>query len=203
MPITEVKGLEVLGCKVFIDCPESNPEYADIFSDEMQILTQRRYFSLDAKSNARKERLAMNEIENYIPTVISDELGQTHYGKVLVELEKCHICHRYMINSRDAKYGLFPKYDKITIEKQMERAGWVQRSSVEVDEKYICCECAEAGKADFHCSLCNQRRLTDKIQESFGDPAEFLCTPCYESVPAKVWDEKVEKLREVHRYDFE
>ena len=145
----------------------------------------------------------MNEKENYIPTVISDELGRTHYGKVLVELEKCPICHRYMIDSRNAKYGLFPKYCKITIEKQIERAGWVQRSCVEVDGHDICRECAEAGKADFLCALCEQRKLTDKIEESFGDLAEHLCADCYESVPAKIWDKKVEKLRERHRYDFD
>ena len=143
----------------------------------------------------------MAEIENYTPEVIKSD--SCFYGLVLVELEKCPLCHKYMIDIIGVKYGLFPKWRRITIEKQIERAGWAQRSSVKVDDKNICNECVKAGKADFLCALCKQRKPTNKIKDSFGDPAEFLCTDCYETVPAKVWDEKTSKLREKHRYDYE
>ena len=145
----------------------------------------------------------MDELDNYTPQIIFSELGKTPYGKVLVELEKCPICGKYMLDSRDAKYGLFPKYVDIKIEKQMERAGWVQRSCVKVDDNDICFECAEAGKADFLCALCKDRKPTDKVEESIGDPPEFLCTDCYESVPAKTWNAALHELRKSHCYDYE
>jgi len=139
----------------------------------------------------------MNELDNYTPEVIDG------YGKVLVELEKCPLCGKYMVDAKGAKYGLFPKYININIDKQMERAGWVLRSCTKVDDKNICSECTEAGKADFLCTLCKQRKPTDKIKEEIGDPTEYICTDCYETMPAKEWDEKICKIREIHRYDFE
>ena len=61
----------------------------------------------------------------------------------------------------------------------------------------------KAGKADFLCALCNERKSTDKIQESIGDAPEFLCKDCYDTVSAKIWDDKLDELQEAHRYDYE
>lgn len=52
------------------------------------------------------------------------------------------------------------------------------------------------------CALCNKLRK-GKPQEAIGDPPEFMCTPCYETVPAKIWIAKRDALWEEHRYDFE
>lgn len=71
-----------------------------------------------------------------------------------------------------------------------------------VDDEPICIECEQAGKSDFLCALCKERKRSNKKQESFGDPSEFLCTDCYETKPAKIWDEKVDELVEAHRYDY-
>jgi len=59
------------------------------------------------------------------------------------------------------------------------------------------------GKASFVCTLCNERRTSDQVQERFGDPPEFLCKICYSSVSALKWDQKNKELNEAHRYDFE
>jgi hypothetical protein len=40
-----------------------------------------------------------------------------------------------------------------------------------------------------------------QVEEQFGDPAEYLCKPCYETVPASVWDAAKERLRRSHQYD--
>lgn len=85
----------------------------------------------------------------------------------------------------------------------MKRANMVYLSSTQVDGDPICKECEAAGKADFLCALCEKRYPSSEVKESIGWPAEFLCKNCYETKPAKIWDEKVDELQEDHRYDFD
>ena len=80
---------------------------------------------------------------------------------------------------------------------------WAENSHVKVDGYPICKECANKNLADFLCELCHTRKPTSKIQESFGDPPEFLCQDCYKTTPAAIWCDKVEDLEGSHRYDFE
>jgi hypothetical protein len=77
------------------------------------------------------------------------------------------------------------------------------RSNTKVDDKYICKDCEKSGKADFLCVMCESRKHTGKIKESFGDPPEYLCIDCYETATAKKWEEAVEELNQIHRYDFD
>lgn len=123
------------------------------------------------------------------------------YVEMLIEAKKCPICSKVMIHK--AKAGIFPMYIAINQDAQMKNAGIVFTSNVSVDDKLICVECEASGKADFKCELCGERRPTNLIQESFGYPPEFLCKVCYETVPAKQWDEKTDELYDQHKYDFE
>ena len=41
----------------------------------------------------------------------------------------------------------------------------------------------------------------NKIQDQFGDPSEFLCSDCYETVSAKEWNNIENILIEKHIYD--
>ena len=118
------------------------------------------------------------------------------YGVMLVQLCQCPCCKQMMFDG-------FPKWFYIELDAQLKRAKWVKKSDIIVDDKHICVTCEKAGKADFLCALCEQRKPTDKLNDSFGDPAEHLCTDCYETVPAIVWDKKVNELQEEHRYDFD
>lgn len=136
-------------------------------------------------------------MEKYIPKI--HEGGR--YVEMLLEAKKCKCCNKVMITKETN--NLFPMYYAINQEAQMKAAGLVYITSTLVDDEPICIECEQSGKASFLCALCEERKTTDKKQESFGDPAEFLCKDCYESVPAKKWDEKVDELRESHYWDFE
>lgn len=121
--------------------------------------------------------------------------------KFELETSPCASCKRPML--KKAKEGLFPFTYDFTQEKQMEALGVVLESSSRIDDNKICVECEAEGKASITCSLCDQSKPSSKMQESFGDPAEYLCSDCYATVPAKVWDDKMEELRKTHRWDFE
>lgn len=138
----------------------------------------------------------MNE---YTPKIIED--ANIVYIEMLIEGKRCHTCKKVMIHK--CARGVFPNYLRINQAAQMESAGMVYNSYTEVDGKKICIECKESDKADFKCSLCEQRYPTSEIQEQFGDPPEYLCKSCYATVPAKTWEESCEKLLNEHRYDFE
>lgn len=121
----------------------------------------------------------------------------------MIRLEPCHLCQKDMVTKPEGGYDTWPHWIGNDLKAQTERAGFVFRSRIKVDDEYICTECEQKGRATFECALCGQRKPTDKIKSSFGDPPEFLCMDCYESVPAKTWEEKIKELHKQHRYDFE
>lgn len=133
--------------------------------------------------------------ETFVPYVLAPG-----FGVVMVELNICTRCERQTLAIENG--WKTPAYYKAARVAQMKRAGWVDRAyATTADEGTLCVECAPVAAA-FKCSLCEKERH-GKPEESYGDPPEFLCTPCFETVPAKVWHEKSEALREAHRYDFE
>lgn len=142
------------------------------------------------------------DLSKFKPTVLASHHGPT--GLMLVALDECPICHKYMVHAPAGTRKLFPPhYTGCGFEEQLKRADWVVASAVKVDDHLICAPCAGQGKATFFCYLCQTTKPTSEICEDFGDPAEFLCKQCYETVPAKRWNEATQRLRELHRYDFE
>ena len=138
-------------------------------------------------------------METYIPKIHKEKCHT--YVEMLIEAEECPLCKKVMIEK--ATRGIFPYYVAIDQEAQAKKSDIVFKSQTKVDDSNICENCKSEGKADFLCALCNERKTTDKIQESIGDPAEFLCTDCYESVSAKEWSIAKKELYDSHRYDFE
>jgi len=118
-----------------------------------------------------------------------------------VRAEKCELCGRVMIPK--APSGIYANYFEDTQEEQAKRKKLQFISDIKVDGKYICQDCADKGKADFLCVMCKERKQSDKKEISFGDPKEYLCTDCYETVPAKDWDLKVDEMENLHRWDYE
>lgn len=131
--------------------------------------------------------------------------GGTIYVSVLIEAKQCHICKNVMVRKGTAYFngGHFPNWRDMTLEKQVEAADLRIESRAIVDGHYICQTCCDEGKADFLCALCNIRRPSTEIKQSFGEPAEYLCGTCYNTVPAKIWEEKSDTLTQLHQYDFE
>ena len=138
-------------------------------------------------------------MESYIPQIIEEG----RYATMLVRLGACHICKKPMVYHPGRRVGTFPPYFKLTFEAQTESAGFVVSSGACVDGQDVCKSCFEAGLVDLLCVLCNQRRASYKAKESFGDPPEYLCIDCYETVTARAWHDAVLKLEGKHRYDFE
>ena len=137
----------------------------------------------------------------YTPKIIDGK-----YMLFAAQAEQCPICKKIMVKKLSRYYNeqaFFPAWMEMNQDAQMKRAGLVYVGSVRVDDDVICDECEKAGKVDFKCELCGERKPANKIQERFGDPADFLCKDCYEIIPAKVWDEKCDQLEEEHKYDYE
>ena len=142
----------------------------------------------------------MTEDEVLFKPHIIEEIGENNaYGIMLVELRKCPICKKWMLTK-----GIFPAAAYGTDRKaQLERAGWVSQSHSYDTMGEICVECERSGKETFKCCLCGKEQKTSEITDSFGKPAEFLCKSCYSTTPAKIWDEKISRLYDKHRYDYE
>jgi hypothetical protein len=114
-----------------------------------------------------------------------------------LQTKKCPYCGKQMMDRSDLFSSLKDQ------EIQMKKLGVVFRSNATKDNQYICVECKEKGVASFTCSLCGEQRSYEDMQQSFGDPPEYLCKHCYNIVPAKAWDNKVDELLDIHKYDFE
>ena len=138
----------------------------------------------------------------YIPKIIDDR-----HALFMVALSVCPKCGHKMVAPPDRYQAqwtdTFPKFNRERFDEQAKRAGLRIKSGVQVDGYHICTVCAEEGKADFLCKLCSQRKPTDKIEKSFGDPSEYLCSDCFKTVTAKEWAKAVKELEDAHRYDFE
>lgn len=141
---------------------------------------------------------------DYFKPEIIEEHTHTAYGTLLVTLEKCHVCEKWMIAMYcpPTHFGSSSLFGPIGFDYQIKEAGWVLRSGATRDDYEICKECFNAGQEGFRCALCNQVKPMSKSQESFGYPTEYLCKDCFEIIPAKVWAEKVKELIEKHKYDF-
>ena len=127
------------------------------------------------------------------------------YGRMVVSTARCWTCKRVMVDRprRDSyPHYTFPSSMDINFDAQLKMAGWVAQSDQKAAGEWaICEECAASGKASFECALCGQTRTSDRKEERIGDPPEFLCRDCYETVPAKEWDDKVQQLQREHQYD--
>jgi len=148
----------------------------------------------------------MSNLDDYTPEIIGNK------AKMLVDLGKCSICGKKMLkitakmagNLTSLNFNLFPHYYVHNLRAQMNRAFIVFQSNMkDKNNNYICEECVKEGKSTFVCALCGEKRSSDLREESFGDPPEFLCKICYETVPAKIWEEKKEELYNTHRWDFD
>jgi hypothetical protein len=134
--------------------------------------------------------------EEFTPALMP---GTDRFAYFVLAVDTCANCGTVMTN------GHFPIYNKLTLNAQLERAGWRLRSGIEADVPYgeLCQVCADAGVARFKCALCGEERTSNEIKEQYGDPSEYLCTVCYETRTAKEWEEAEERLYAAHRYDYE
>lgn len=131
--------------------------------------------------------------------------GNGVYIEMCLEGKLCPVCNKPMLNKHNFNYGdnIFPNYYIQHQKAQMERCGIEFISSAVVDNERICEACAAQGKACFKCHYCNAMLSSELIEKSFGEPAEYLCKNCYETLSAKKWDEAVKQLEDDHEYDYE
>lgn len=139
-------------------------------------------------------RLAMNYKNEFTP--------DGKYVTMFIPVEECTSCRNKMVLKE--KYpGIFSPHVTMTQKAQAARIGlhW-QHGKFFPGEDLLCTTCIEAGLATFKCYICKETKATDRIQESIGIlSTDYLCKDCYATVPAKVWDEKLEELEKEHEYD--
>ena len=138
------------------------------------------------------------------PQIVS-ESNDLAIGMVHVALHKCPTCGRWMLDpSADRTRHVFATEYPDQLREYLALADWRFASGVTVnDDSIICEQCASENKGSLTCALCGEVRESSQKQTSVGDPPEFLCTVCYETKPAKVWEEKYKELLKAHRYDYE
>lgn len=141
-------------------------------------------------------------VDEYVPKIY--DKGSFPKIQVLLKTMLCGICKTPMLPDM---HKFFPIDRWNNQKEQMIRGGIKEQSSVhDCNGKPICIDCKESGKIEFTCRMCEQKKPSSKIQESFGyseGDIDYLCTDCYETCPAKIWDEKVEELNSEHKYDYE
>lgn len=137
----------------------------------------------------------------YVPSIFA-QAGQT-YAEMLVELSPCPGCGLLMLDVDKQRDRAFPRWYLADVDAQLKRANWRRIGTGRINDDRICTQCTSEGRGSFDCALCNERRPSDQIKESFGDPSEYLCKVCFETRTAKEWADKHEALYDRHRYDFE
>jgi hypothetical protein len=147
----------------------------------------------------RALREQAKELEGYTPTRFSPELSLFAF---LLEALPCVHCAKPTMPNLER--GPFPAAWHTMFSAQRDRAGIQPMAHWHDTNQPVCVECVKNSAGAFECSHCGKTRQLNESHQSFGcSPAEHLCVPCYERVPAKQWDGLVAELEEQHRYDFE
>lgn len=139
------------------------------------------------------------QIREFVPTVLAPDIAV-----MLVRCQSCTQCRRTMIEKSDRARSAFPLYMHASVDAQIKRAGWVDASyATNENGGQLCVECAVAHAA-FKCYACNLVRRGEP-KETFGwgslMTVHYLCLHCFETVPAKRWEELQDELRQEHQYD--
>ena len=125
---------------------------------------------------------------------------------MLCYFSPCGTCGKLMVpKPREdwSRVQVWPSWGEVSLDEQMRRGDLVYASRARSNNAIICEPCSQAGRSTFICHLCKTERPSSALQDSFGDPPDHLCKPCYETVPAAKWNAEVEDLQEQHRWDFE
>lgn len=154
--------------------------------------------------------MAIKNPEEFIPTV--QMVSEHHrppmaYGTMLVSLEQCCGCSKWMVAPL-YNFAKFPCFYLSSFEAQVKAAGWEINSyvtrAVGDNEYHICLTCQKADIGTFKCAMCDQERKSSEKHETFGmgeGTVEYACETCYSTLPAKEWDTRSEELEKAHRYD--
>lgn len=149
--------------------------------------------------------MALQDAKDFVPALVLESGGRA-YGTMLVGLQRCGGCNKWMVEPLSS-HKPFPFHYQTSFEKQCAAAGWAingyATKSVGDREVPICRACKAADVGSFKCALCEQERKSSQSEEvfGFGDGADHLCKPCYETTPAKAWNEKCDELEKSHQYD--
>ncbi|WP_394849609.1 hypothetical protein LZC95_19430 [Pendulispora brunnea] len=118
---------------------------------------------------------------------------------LLVVVSRCAGCRRPMVPLHAQFRGVGHAAE---FARQAVRANFPIQDRLFRDESghLQCADCAAREGATFVCALCGARRSLSEVKEEFGTRSrEFLCKPCYATVPAVEWVDKCTELRNAHR----
>lgn len=139
---------------------------------------------LAARAKEEEKRIAFKNL----PHDIIDAGYGNFFLPLYEQLESCPICNRFMV-SHLSRFG--KEYQKLDL------VAYGMR--LPGSSQYACEKCVEEGLVGFTCAICKQKRSSDQIQEEHE--GEIACTVCYETLPAKEWDQHINRVYESHRYD--
>jgi hypothetical protein len=144
-------------------------------------------------------------IQEFTPEIVYERTGDpVAYAVMLVQISRCPACNTPMVVGQPLMRQPFPYWNVIDFDAQRKRAGWHLVSSARIGENLICDVCEKDGKALVVCAICKHACPSSEIQESFGvHNQDHLCVGCYATIPAKQWQDAVDKLEREHEFDHE
>lgn len=131
------------------------------------------------------------------------KLVENDFFYMKVMLDKCDQCKKRMT-----------RYTRRTIESLMNRPNFEELEKEFKEEdivfkskggKWLFEERCEACQENMvmKCYNCKKTVPFEQVKISIGDEPDHLCKECYANIPAKEWDDLIDKLEDLHRWDYE
>lgn len=131
--------------------------------------------------------------------LISKEPEDKAYNEFLVPgLECCH-CNKWMVSEKlvDAARDIHPWQEGAMMEQLHRKNINIMAEALKNGER-LCVPCLVDKAAGVRCYACQKELPGSFFVRIFGNFEIGLCCTCYETMPAKQWNEKVEWLARLH-----
>ena len=152
--------------------------------------------------------MSLNQEGEYIPEILR-RAGRDDMILLAFPITRCRECQQLMLpesaqvlqqaNNRGVFYT--PKGDSVTAQ--------LQRGAISIDQGYkagldhVCGDCINEGKVQVECQACHKQVSLNDTHFKVGDPPEFICRECHETMPAAAYEKMVDQLEQRHQYDYE
>jgi len=138
------------------------------------------------------------------PQIIEDKRESHGYAFVTfaLQIRSCPICDRLMMYPKVR--GLFPGVAFMQQKDQMKAldiVGVGEAIPGDTWGRHACEICTAEGKVFFECFICKEQRPANERHKDVYH--EAVCNTCYETIPAKQWDEIMDEIDADHKYDYD
>lgn len=130
---------------------------------------------------------------------MSKEPAEKGFYSLAVPVLDCSHCRKWMVSGKlvEAAFDIDPWFEGFMIA-QVTTKKCVIMSSALKNGKRLCQPCLEYNAVGVRCYACSKEVPGSFFVRIFGNFEIGLCCTCYETMPAKQWEEKVAWLSKCH-----